>query len=196
MPDERRVPRRVPSGRPGGGAARPRGSSAPGRAARRPRPAAPVQEGPTRRRPRPTGRAAILVLVLAVLAVSYASSMRAYLQQRSQIEQLKSSIAERNANIAVLEREKRRWDDPAYRLQQARELGYVLPGETPYVVLDENGEPLGGATSLTDASTTTRRVPRAWYDDVWASVVVAGNPPRPEPPPAAEIDGSNKPPAE
>ena len=40
---------------------------------------------PRRRRPRLTGRAAILVLVLAVLTVSYASSLRAYLQQREHI---------------------------------------------------------------------------------------------------------------
>ena len=41
-------------------------------------------------RPRFTNRMAILVLVVAVLVVSYASSMRAYLQQRSHIEDLKT----------------------------------------------------------------------------------------------------------
>ena len=39
-------------------------------------------------RPRFTNRMAILVVVLAVLVVSYASSMRAYLQQRDQINDL------------------------------------------------------------------------------------------------------------
>ncbi|MBA3781421.1 MAG: septum formation initiator family protein, partial [Nocardioides sp.] len=62
-----------------------------------------------RRRPRLTGRAAVLVLVLAVLVVSYASSMRAYLQQREHISDLKSAIAERETSINELEREKRRW---------------------------------------------------------------------------------------
>ena len=134
MPSE---PRRTPSRGP-------RGRSAARRAS--PRPAATAAasgvaaEAP--RRSRLTGRAAILVLVVSVLAVSYASSMRAYLQQRDQIGDLKDQIALRQANISDLEREKRRWDDPAYVRQQARELNFVMPGETAYVVLDENGEPL------------------------------------------------------
>src|SRR5262245_42569957 len=72
-------------------------------------------------RPRLTGRAAILILILAVLAVSYASSMRAYLQQRAHIADLKQQIAERSASINDLESEKRRWQDAAYVEKQARE---------------------------------------------------------------------------
>ena len=140
------------------------------------------------RRSRFTGRAAILVLVVAVLTVSYASSMRAYLQQRTQISSLKDQIALRQASIGDLEREMRRWDDPAYVRQQARELNYVMPGETAYVVLDENGEPLDSETSLTDPSTVARKPPTAWWDTAWQSVELAGNPPKPEPPPASEID--------
>jgi hypothetical protein len=45
------------------------------------------------KRSRFTGRAAVLVLVLAVLTVSYASSLRAYLQQRAHIGDLKAQIA-------------------------------------------------------------------------------------------------------
>jgi cell division protein FtsB len=135
-----------------------------------------------------TGRAAILVLVLAVLTVSYASSMRAYLEQRTQISSLKDQIALRQANIDDLEREKRRWDDPAYVRQQARELNYVMPGETAYVVLDENGEPLDRETSLTDPSTVAQKVPAAWWDTAWQSVELAGNPPKPQDPPASKIE--------
>ncbi|GAA1166146.1 cell division protein DivIC [Nocardioides aquiterrae] len=140
------------------------------------------------RRQRFTGRAAILVLVVAVLTVSYASSLRAYLQQRSHIEDLKSQIALRQASISDLEREKERWQDPAYVRQQARELNYVMPGETSYVVLDENGEPLEQNSRLTDPSTVARKPPTAWWSTAWQSVEIAGNPPRPEPPPAAKID--------
>jgi hypothetical protein len=46
------------------------------------------------------------VLVLAVLAVSYASSLRAYLEQRSHIVELKATIAERRATIDELELER------------------------------------------------------------------------------------------
>jgi cell division protein FtsB len=140
------------------------------------------------RRPRFTGRAAILVLVVAVLTVSYASSLRAYLQQRSHIEDLKSQIALRQASIHDLEREKERWQDPAFVRQQARELNYVMPGETSYVVLDENGEPLEKNSELTDPSTVARKPPTAWWSTAWQSVEIAGNPPKPEPPPASKID--------
>src|SRR5918994_1232771 len=62
-------------------------------------------------RPRLTGRAAVLVLVLSVLMVSYASSFRAYLEQREQLTQLTDRIDESETNIEALEREKARWAD-------------------------------------------------------------------------------------
>ncbi|MFC6286295.1 septum formation initiator family protein [Nocardioides sp. GCM10027113] len=141
-----------------------------------------------RRRPRLTGRAAVLVLVLAVLAVSYASSLRAYLQQREHISDLKAEIAARSANIDDLEREKRRWNDPAYVQAQARErFGYLMPGETSYVVLDEDGRPLEGDAELPTPSAALEPEPVAWWDRAWESVELAGNPPRHAPPPAEKI---------
>ena len=164
----------------------PRGRSVPRRAV--PRVVAAPAPAAAARRPRFTGRAAILVLVVAVLTVSYASSLRAYLQQRAHITDLKSQIALRQASIADLEREKARWDDPAYIKTQARELNYVMPGETSYVVLDENGEPLERNSELTDPSTVAQKPPTAWWSTAWQSVELAGNPPKAEPPPAAKID--------
>ena len=94
------------------------------------------------------------MLVLAVLTVSYASSLRAYLQQRAHINDLKTQIAQHEANIDALEAEKDRWEDPAYVEKQARErLGYVMPGEKTYLVLGEDGKPLEPASQLQDPST-------------------------------------------
>ena len=166
----------------------PRGRSTPRRTGR-PAPAAAAAAQGAAPRSRLTGRAAILVLVLAVLTVSYASSLRAYLDQRAHITDLKSQIALRQADIADLEREMRRWDDPAFVKQQARELNYVMPGETAYVVLDEDGEPLESDSELTDPSTVAQRPPTAWWSTAWESVELAGNPPKPEPPPAEKIGG-------
>jgi len=189
MADNRRTPPR---------GARPRGRTGPGRTTGSGRGGRPSQQSPgaaaagdAGRRPRPTGRAAILLLVLAVLAVSYASSMRAYLQQRSHIEDLKSQIAQRETDINALEREKRRWHDPAYVKAQARErFGYLMPGETSYVVLGEDGKPLESQSTLTDPSTVARHAPTAWWTTEWKSVQLAGNPPKPEAPPATEINGA------
>ena len=138
-----------------------------------------------RRRPRLTGRALILLLVLAVLTVSYASSLKAYLQQRSQIDTLKAQIAEREASITDLEREKERWQDPAYVSAKARErLSYVMPGETSYVVLGEDGKPIQTQATLHDPKQLFQKAPKAWWTDVWSSVELAGDPPKTEPPPA------------
>ena len=164
----------------------PRRPGRPGRAARTPRPRpVPVTDtdtgGPVaaRRRPRLTGRSLVLVLVLAVLAVSYASSLKAYLQQRAHIADLKAQIAERSDDIDALEREKRRWDDEAYVRAQARDrFGYLMPGETAYVVLDEDGKPLETRSELHDPSQVLREPPTAWWQDAWSSVELAGNPPK------------------
>jgi cell division protein FtsB len=193
VPDNRRTPAR---------GARPRGRTGPGRTptgsggARAGRPAAPEAVDPAtvdarRRTPRLTGRAGILVLVLAVLTVSYASSLRAYLQQRSDIAELKTQIDEREATISSLEREKRRWQDPAYVQAQAHaRFGYLMPGQTSYVVLDENGKPLESESTLTDPATIAPKEPTAWWSEAWRSVELAGHPPAPQPPPATRIDGS------
>ena len=140
-------------------------------------------------KPRLTGRAAILVLVLAVLAVSYASSLRAYLQQRGEIESLQSTISERQSEIADLEQEKARWLDPQYVQIEARErLGYVMPGETPFVAL-RDGQPLVSESKLTDPDTIAVSAPTAFWDDAWETMLIAGNPQRrADPPPLTKIE--------
>ena len=209
MPSQRRTPR----GGPGG----PRGprqghSTHPGARGPRPRaggtrtptsrsePAA-VAAGPaatsttrsTRRRPRFTGRAAVLVLVLAVLTVSYASSLRAYLQQRSHIGELKAQIAEREASINDLEREKKRWDDPAYVKAQARErFGYLMPGEQGFEVIGADGRPIEAQATLNDPDEVIKTVPKAWWTAAWESMELAGNPPPPDEEPAEMIDGTQQ----
>lgn len=138
-----------------------------------------------------TGRAAVLVLVLAVLTVSYASSLRAYLQQRSHIGDLKAQIAEREASINDLEREKRRWEDPAYVKAQARErFGYLMPGETGFEVIGPDGKPLEAQASLNDPDEVIRTEPTAWWTAAWDSMELAGNPPKPTEDPAELVDGT------
>jgi cell division protein FtsB len=132
---------------------------------------------------------AILLVVFAVLVISYASSMRAYLQQRDQINELRQQIATSKADIAQAEREKRRWQDPAYVEAQARaRFGWVLPGETSYQVLDANGNPLTGDDELTDPSTVAPARPRAWWSKAYSTVEAADHPEKKvTPPPATRI---------
>lgn len=129
------------------------------------------------RRPRFTNRMAILVVVLAVLVVSYASSMRAYLQQRSHTNDLQSQLATSEQDISTLQREKRRWADDAYVEAQARErFGWVLPGETSYQVIDRNGKPLERSDKLTDPDSVARQVPTPWWDKVNDTLEAADHP--------------------
>lgn len=172
MADERRRGRTPgPRSRTGPGRSRTPGRGTPAR-----RPSA-SRSAAARPRPRLTGRAAILVLVLAVLTVSYASSLRAYLTQREHLQDLSAEIDDKRVAIQELEREKRRWEDPAFVEAQARlRLDYVMPGETAYVAIDEDG-PLDGGGDLSEpVEGAEDEVPDAWWDTTWDSVIAAGDP--------------------
>lgn len=136
------------------------------------------------RRPSLTGRAAILALVLAALIVSYASSLKAWSEQRDQIASLEAELTERQQNVTGYEQDIERWKDPSYVEAQARErFGWVKPGEVGYIVVDGDeavdGEPVGSAER------DSERAQPPWWNTLWASVDRAGNPPEPKPEPAS-----------
>jgi cell division protein FtsB len=135
----------------------------------------------------------VLLLVLAVLAVSYASSARAWLRQRDDIADLTAQIKASQAAIADLQDEKRAWNNPAYIKQRAHErFGWVMPGETGYRVIGDDGQTLSGdAGQLADPSSPSSGAETDWWQAAWSSVVGAGEPPDPpqtaEPEPAGPI---------
>ncbi|MGA8994912.1 MAG: septum formation initiator family protein, partial [Nocardioidaceae bacterium] len=133
-------------------------------------------------RPRFTGRAAVLVLVLALLMVSYASSMRAYLEQRRHIADLNASIASSQAEVDRLKREKSRWDDPAFVRAKAHErFGWVMPGEVGFQVLEQDGTPMDHEDSLSSPEAVAEASRPLWWQAAWGSVEVAGRPRSTEP---------------
>jgi len=117
----------------------------------------------------------VLALVVAVLAVSYAYPLRAWYDQHRERSALEAEAARLEAEVAEMETQLRLWDDPAYVRAQARaRLGYVLPGDVGYVVVDETGSPeveLGpdGLPVLIEG---------AWYSRLWASLEAADLPPQ------------------
>jgi cell division protein FtsB len=120
----------------------------------------------------------VLALVLLVLVISYASSLRAWIDQRQEIAATEAEIAEARARVDQLAQSKQRWHDEAYVRKMARErFGWVLPGEIGYRVIDENGQTVGD-TSL-DAPEGDAATPDQpdWYDRVWGSIEYAGEPP-------------------
>lgn len=119
----------------------------------------------------------ILVLVLGLLAASYASSMRAYLEQKQHLESLRASIAKSQENIAVLRREKRRWQDPAFiEAQATQHLSWVMPGEISFQVIDQDGQPLDHEDSLTEPGRVGVENEPAWWHTAWRTMEAAGNP--------------------
>ena len=78
-----------------------------------------------------TARAIALSVVLLILTISYATSLRIYFSQAHEISATKAEIAERQQRIFELQGELARWNDEGYVRSQARErLGWVVPGET------------------------------------------------------------------
>jgi cell division protein FtsB len=85
-------------------------------------------------RVRLTGRAALLVVVVTMLAIFSVVPVRDFLSQRSEIAQLQRRTAELERSNASLRSDIRRLHDPAYLERIARAcLGMVKPGEVAFV---------------------------------------------------------------
>lgn len=126
-----------------------------------------------------TGRAAVVLLVLGALIVSYAQSLRVWFDQHQQVSALQQEIRDREKRVGELNDEIARWDDDAYVKAQARQrLGWVMPGEVGYRVIGADGKPVGAPpepSTPSDGATDTQKP--TWYTKLWGSVEGAGKPP-------------------
>ncbi|WP_304944823.1 septum formation initiator family protein [Streptacidiphilus sp. ASG 303] len=134
-------------------------------------------------RPRFTGRAAVLALVLCSLVAILAYPTRQFIAQRADIAARRAAAAQARERVDELRREKARWQDPAYVRAQARaRLHYALPGETPYVSVDPDAGGTAGAGEDPGGAASSRGAARPpWYTGVWDSVDAADHPDRPAP---------------
>ena len=125
-----------------------------------------------------TRRAAALFVVLIVLGVSYASSLRVYMNQQRDLAEARIQIAQRTSAIDSLNDQLDRWKDPGYVRIQARErLAWVIPGETGYVVLGEDGKPIDGSSTI-GKQREDQELPDAdaWWVRMWGAVQAADHP--------------------
>ncbi len=121
-------------------------------------------------------------MVLLILTISYATSLRIYFAQAHEIAATQAEIAQRQQRIDDLQTEMTRWQDPDYVRTQARErLGWVMPGETGYRVVGPDGKPLGGGAEITAQNKTEAPAPVAWWSKLWGSVEAADKPAPPKP---------------
>lgn len=172
------------SGTPTGSA----GSAGPGQAAKPGKtPTSGGRAKPKLARSSLTTRALALAVVILMLTISYANSLRIYFAQSHEVAATKAEIADREARIADLQTELNHWDDPAFvKLQARTRLGWVMPGEIGFTVVDADGKPLGGGSELTTGEKpASDRAPESWYTRLWGSVETADKPaPAPAPDPA------------
>ena len=91
-----------------------------------------------RTRPRLTGRAAALLIAIALLVVMALVPIGRYLEQRAAIADLERRTAQLEARNADLRAEVATLHDPAELEKLAREcLGMVAPGEVAFVTAGE-----------------------------------------------------------
>ena len=113
--------------------------------------------------------------MILLLIASYTSSLHAWWEGRQEIQSLKAQKAQYNAEIDRLQDTKRRFDDPAYVRQQARErFGWVLPGETGYRVIGADGKVQGNLPTLEEPPSPKAK---PWYESLWGSMQEAGREP-------------------
>ena len=97
-------------------------------------------------------RVVILAVVCLLAFVVVFTSLRAYLSQQAQYDAVVDRIKEASDTSTALENELAQWKDDTYVRSQVRErLGYVMPGDTSYVVVGADSmkqtETGGGASA-------------------------------------------------
>lgn len=126
-----------------------------------------------------------MILAGVFIMLTLAVPLRALIQERREIKDLKQQVVSQQSKIDDLNDRRVRLSDPAYLQALARErLNYVFPGEIGFVVLDEEtntaitGVP--GALVPNDDS--------AWYAKLWSSTKLADNPPPADDPLVVQSD--------
>lgn len=127
-----------------------------------------------RRAPAHVRRMLVLLVLVVVMAAVVAPVLSGYLRQRAEISAAHAQLEAERAEIARLEGELARWEDPTYVEQQARErLRFVKQGEVAFTVLDDTGadytEALPGMAPVSDEVLADS----PWYGQVWESVRIA-----------------------
>ncbi len=115
-----------------------------------------------------------LFAVLALIIV--APTFTRFLDHQHEVARARSQLADAKADVGELERELALWNDEDYVKAQARErLGYVMPGQTLYVVTNpEKGSASEKVKQRAAEVAQTRRAATPWFATLWDSISIAG----------------------
>ena len=133
-----------------------------------------------------TVRLIVLGVVVLLAAVLLIPTVRAAVNQSVELRQMRSTLAQREAEAEALARELERWEDPAYIEGQARErLQYAMPGDQVWRTIGGEGivddvDPLTGEPVDDGVVGTLTGDGTPWYAALWDSVRTADGPPADE----------------
>jgi hypothetical protein len=116
----------------------------------------------------------VLAGILVVLGLGMAVPMRSWLAQQAELDALRVEVEQAREQVADLEVQQRRWEDPAFIAAQARErLMLIFPGEIGYVAIDTTAP-------SQDPVLAEEVVDQAWFERLWTQVRTADTPEREE----------------
>lgn len=117
----------------------------------------------------------VIMLGLVVLGTFVlVPTVGTYMDQRQQIQALRSAVALSQSEVADLQTQRERWSDPAYIRTQARErLGYTFPGEVVYLI--DNDLPASATPQeQADVSQDVGQTRTDWMAQLVRSVAASG----------------------
>ncbi|CRH88096.1 Septum formation initiator [Chlamydia trachomatis] len=111
----------------------------------------------------------------ALAALIVVTPLSSFIAQQEQIRSLSAELETRHKHISELEQSIALWNDPDYVRAQARDrLGYVMPGETLYIVSGGADDPAKAAQEKIDRANNERRAITPFYVTMWDSISIAG----------------------
>ena len=114
-----------------------------------------------------TRRAALVAMVVCALALSIAVPLRTYLSQRAELQaEMQQQQALRQEAAQLTQQQQRLTDDAQVEAEARTRFGYVMPGETPYVVQLPGGVPATGTPAAGQQAPIG-----SWYEQLWNSVL-------------------------
>ncbi|MEE6273119.1 septum formation initiator family protein [Georgenia sp. MJ206] len=135
-----------------------------------------------------------LFLVLLIAFIVLAPTLRHAVEQQEELREVTAQVEAARARNAELEADLERWQDPIYVQAQARDrLGFIMPGETSYRVVDPETVVGEGAAGGDDGAAVVRQLEAPWYLSVWDSIQVAGETAPGEPAPGVSVPGATAP---
>jgi len=121
---------------------------------------------------RPIWVLAAVAVVLALLVLPY---VQKWMVQQREIDAVQAENEQARREVAALETERQRWQDPEYvKAEARRRLFYVMPGETGFVVVDSQPPEKAPADPAHAAAARVKNGDRPWFGDLWDSLRVAG----------------------